>query len=152
MCWQLNGLANGVDDPAQDEFASVPTTVTLQEFLQGDGFIAVAFIGVWLGEDGIHGMEEVPAQHVHPVVATLAQLDEVIDKYIIGAQGFRERAVGWRPHFVRVDSITQGRVQCLQGGGCLHIFRLARARFPGWRQVVVGLCGFFKAVWRRVVW
>ena len=33
---QLNGLANGIDEPAEDNFQGAPTGVALEKFLQGD--------------------------------------------------------------------------------------------------------------------
>ena len=36
---QLDGLADGVDEPAQDDLASAPATVSFEKLLQGDGAV-----------------------------------------------------------------------------------------------------------------
>jgi len=56
---ELDGLAEGVHNPAKDELASGPATVALEQLLEGDSFIPVRFIKLRPGEDLVDSVEEV---------------------------------------------------------------------------------------------
>lgn len=51
---QLNGVTNGVHYPAQDDLAGVPTSVALEELLEGYGFVAVWFVSGRFGKDSVN--------------------------------------------------------------------------------------------------
>ena len=38
---EFDGLADGVNEPAKDDLAGAPTAVSLEEFLQGHGFVTL---------------------------------------------------------------------------------------------------------------
>ena len=69
---KFDGLTEGVDDPAQNEFASHPTTVTFKELLQGDGFLPVTFVGCWLRQHCVDGFQKMSAKGLHTAFAALS--------------------------------------------------------------------------------
>ena len=50
---QLNGVADSVYDPAQDDLAGVPATIPLEQLFEGDGFVAVWFVCRGFGEHAV---------------------------------------------------------------------------------------------------
>ena len=53
---KFDGLADGVDDPTEDELASGPAAISLEHLLQGDGLVPVLLVNSWLGEDFVEGV------------------------------------------------------------------------------------------------
>ena len=51
MRGKLHSLAQGVNDPTENELACGPTAIPFQELLEGDGFLTVRLIGHGLGQD-----------------------------------------------------------------------------------------------------
>ena len=82
---ELDGLPDCVDDPTQDEFASGPTSITLEHLLQRDGFVAVLLVSVGLCEYFVEGVEQVSADGAHALLSALTELDEVIDEDIVAS-------------------------------------------------------------------
>ena len=85
VCREFDGLPDGVNDPTQDEFASGPTSITLEHLLQGDGFVAVLLVSVGLCEYFVEGVEQVSADGAHALLSALTELDEVIDEDIVAS-------------------------------------------------------------------
>ena len=69
---KLDGLADSVNNPAQEDLASLPGAFPLQELLQGEGLVPLLHRDVRRGEDVIDGMVEVSTQGKHASFTTLA--------------------------------------------------------------------------------
>ncbi len=90
---ELQGLAKGVNDPAQDELPSGPAAVALQELLERDGLVAVFLCGGRTSEHFVNSGQEMSPDNVHALVAALTQLDEVIHEHVRVSKGSIEGAV-----------------------------------------------------------
>ena len=90
---QFNGLADSIDEPAEDDLASTPATIPLEQLLQGDGFEAGLGRDLRPGQYDVDSMEEVLSDGLEAAVATLTELDEVINKHVRVRQGPFERPV-----------------------------------------------------------
>ena len=88
---ELEGLPDGVDDPAQDDLAGPPTAVSFEELLQGDGFVAVFLVGKRVSQDLVDRVQQVPTESRHAFAPPLAQLDEVVHEHVCGSK----RALVW---------------------------------------------------------
>lgn len=56
---QGDGLADGVDEPSEDDLTGCPTAVAFLEFLYGNRFLAARTVGGVEGsEDGVDGREK----------------------------------------------------------------------------------------------
>ena len=87
MGWKLDGLVQGIDHPTEDDLLGSPTTIALQELLEGDSFQAVVLGHLRVSEDLVDSMEEVLPQSFHVPRASLAELDEVVHKHVgVGAE------------------------------------------------------------------
>ena len=98
---QLYGLPYGVHDPAEDDLARPPTSVTFQQLLQRHGFQTLVGGDLRPGQHLVDGVQEVLAQGLHASRSTLSQLDEVIHEDVsvperlgVGAVGRRSGLVG----------------------------------------------------------
>ena len=77
---QLNGLANGIDEPAEDNFKGAPTGVALEKFLQGDDFATAVGVGRVIGAEGfIDCVEEDSTDSIGTSRATLGEGNEVVN-------------------------------------------------------------------------
>ena len=121
----LDGLADGVNNPTEQNLAGLPGAFTFQELLQGEGLIPLLHGHVWGGEDIVYGMVEMSTQGEHALSTTLAQLDKIIDKYIRGTKRPLERSVGRRSGFFKETRSRRGtesrvcsRSVCFQGSWC----------------------------------
>ena len=56
---KLDGLADGVNNPAQEDLAGLPGAFALQELLQGEGLVPLLHGYIRGGEDVVDGMVEV---------------------------------------------------------------------------------------------
>jgi len=60
VLWQRNGLCSGINVPTQYGFFAAPAGVTGEEFLDGDGLLAMQPIVACQGvKDRVYGMEDV---------------------------------------------------------------------------------------------
>ena len=150
---ELDGFPGRVDDPAEDELAGAPAAIAREEFLQGDCFIALVIRGR-LGEHFVDTVEQVAAKGLQAVGATLAQLDEVIDKDVRGSNRVCQRLVGGWGALVRVRGCAsvgrRGQSCQRQACGCILLPTGLREGVTG-AAVRVGRVGF-QAVGRGVRW
>ena len=80
----------------------------MEEFLEGDGFVAVAFSGRGARQDEVDGPEEVRAEGAEATGAALAELDEVVDEDIGLTDGALKRDVARVVH----RRLGRSRVRC----------------------------------------
>ena len=126
MWRQLNGVADRVHYPAQDDLAGVPATIPLEQLFEGDGFVAVWFVCRGFGEHAVDHVQQVIAQSIHSFLTALTNLDEVVDEHICLADGTLEVLVGRRAEghvfrCIRRHCRVEGQQAC---GGSL-IFQAA---------------------------
>jgi hypothetical protein len=127
---ELHGLTDGVQDPAKDYLSGRPTAVSCAKFLEGDGFVAVAF-GARLGKDSVDSFQQVAAQFAHSSRSPLANLDIVIHEDVGGPYRLPEGHVGRRSSNFdqrRSRSALGVRFKSLVGAGLLG---LLLSGFPG---------------------
>jgi hypothetical protein len=110
---QFDGLADGVHYPAQDELSSVPASVSLQELLEGDGFVAVRFVFGGSGQYLVDDMEKVAAKRLEASRATLSQLQEVVDEDVRVPYRSGVQRVGRTRAFGQLRFHRQLWVKCL---------------------------------------
>ena len=58
---EFQSLVHGVKNPSEDEFACAPSSVTLEELLEGHSLIAMGFVSSGLGQHRVDGVEEMLA-------------------------------------------------------------------------------------------
>jgi hypothetical protein len=77
---QFNGLADGIDEPAQDNLEGAPRTcVPLEEFLQGDDFATAIGVGrVIRAEIFVDRVEEDATSAIGAGRATLGEGNELV--------------------------------------------------------------------------
>ena len=77
---QLEGLAAEVDYPSEDELSGAPTAVAFLQLLEGHRFFEDSWGFFRLGDHAIDSPEQVVSQAAHAFVASLADLDEIVDE------------------------------------------------------------------------
>jgi len=78
-----NGLLNGVDEPAEDDFPGGPTTITLQELLNRDGLLPVWTVPcVQWAKDSVDSREEDAPKALPAEGAPLGQANGIVNKDI----------------------------------------------------------------------
>lgn len=84
-----NGLLNGVNEPAKDDFPGGPTTITLQELLNRDGLLLVWTVPCiqWV-KDSVNCCEEDALKVLPAESAPLGQANGIIDKDTKETKGF----------------------------------------------------------------
>ena len=73
---------------------SVPRAITFEHLLEGESLKSLLVGDGWGCKHLVNGVEQVPSKELHALGASLAQLDEIIDKHVSEAQGLGKRAVG----------------------------------------------------------
>ena len=91
---ELQGLANGVQDPTEDDLPHSPAAVTLEEFLEGHRFVALLGGDARHRENLIDGVEQVIQKGVEPLGTALSDLDEVVYEHVGATQGALVHAIG----------------------------------------------------------
>ena len=126
-----NGLLNGVDEPAEDDFTGGPTTVTFQELLNRDGLLPVWTVScVQWAKYSVDGREEDAAKALPAERAPLGQANGIIDKDIEGTKGFPGKA----PTGATPEGRHRHRGPMGIGG-----FRRGRVLIRGWGRVGHGV-------------
>ena len=97
---QFEGLAREVNNPPEDEFARVPAAVAFLGLLEQDRFFDHAVL-FGLGDHAVYGPEQVVSEADESALASLADLDEVVDEYVGVTDGALERSVGRRSDVLR---------------------------------------------------
>ena len=116
MSRELDGLAQGVQDPAKDQLAGGLAAIAGEELLERDRLSAVWLVQAGLGKDLVDGVEEVSAKVAHAAWPSLAQEDEVVNEDIRGSQGPGEGPVARRGDLLaRSGRATLGC--CVRQGG-----------------------------------
>ena len=82
-----DGLADGVDEPSEDDFTCSPTAVAFLELLDRNRFLAALTVG-WgqRSEDGVDCREEDAAKTLAAQGATLGDTNGIVDKDVETAQ------------------------------------------------------------------
>ena len=71
---QLDSLADSINEPAEDDLASTPATVSLEQLLQGDVLEARLSRDLRPGQDDVDGVEEMSlSDGLEAMMSTLAE-------------------------------------------------------------------------------
>jgi hypothetical protein len=88
---QRQGLRGGIDEPTEENFRRAPATVTLEEFLDGNGLLVKVMGRIQGANDFIDSMEQDPARNTSSTGITLNQVAKIVDVNIGVTQGERVR-------------------------------------------------------------
>jgi hypothetical protein len=90
MVWgQRQGLRGGIDEATDENFRRAPITVTLEEFLDGDGFLMKVMGKIQGANDFINSTEQDTACNTSSTGITLNQVAKIINVNIGVTQGKR---------------------------------------------------------------
>ena len=86
MWRQFQGLVDGVNEPAKDDFGGAPAAVAFKELFDGNGFLMESMGGVKGANDFVDGMEQDATSNTAPARIALNQIAKIINVYIGVAQ------------------------------------------------------------------
>lgn len=100
MSGELQGLAYEVHHPTKYLFAGVEAAVAASYLLDGAGLLGLPFSVQGLRDHAVNGVQQEVAHHIHAALASLPNLDEIVDEDVGVPHRSLERSVRGRRHVV----------------------------------------------------